>query len=73
MQNKIRRVKFAALLAMGGMMLQFGGCLGTLPRNIWTGFGYSLGALPANILAEAYIAPLLEGVIGGGDEEEAAE
>lgn len=64
-----KNVKAISMLALGGMLLQFGGCLGTLPKNIWTGFGLGLGQIPATIVYDAFLADLVGGLIpDGGDE-----
>lgn len=63
MLSNNRRMKLVSLLAMGGMMLQFGGCLGALPGNIWKGFGYELGAIPGRIFYDAVLADLVGGLI----------
>lgn len=59
MQKKVRGWKVLGLLAIGGTVLQFGGCLGTLPRNIWTGFGLGLGNIPAVYVYDNFIAPII--------------
>ena len=68
-----KNVKAISMLALGGMLLQFGGCLGTLPKNIWTGFGLGLGQIPAQVVYDAFLADLVGGVIGGGDDDGGAE
>lgn len=68
MQKNVRGWKAVSVLALGGMLLQFGGCLSTLPKNIWTGFGLGLGNIPAVYVYDNFIAPLI-----GDDGEEAAE
>jgi hypothetical protein len=35
------------------------GCLETIGQNILVGFGFSLGALPANFIADTFFADLL--------------
>jgi hypothetical protein len=35
------------------------GCLETIGQNILVGFGFSLGALPANFIADTFLADLL--------------
>lgn len=67
MLSNTRRMKLVSLLAMGGMMLQFGGCLGSLPGNIWKGFGYELGSIPGRIVYDAFLADLVGGLIPGDD------
>jgi hypothetical protein len=56
----MRKMKMAmlAVVISGGML--FGGCgsLSSLPGNIWKGFGYGLGAIPANIVG-TWIATVL--------------
>jgi hypothetical protein len=52
------------------MMLQFGGCsIGGITRWASIGFARELGAIPATVVYDAYIAPLVAGIIpdGGGD------
>lgn len=60
MKNK---AKWLPLLAMG-CALQFGGCFNfeSLGRNIWFGFGSSLGGIPAGIVTDIVVAPLLNTV-----------
>lgn len=50
----MRKIKFAMLVAVTGGALFGSGCsLNGLLKNIWDGFGYGLGAIPANIIADA--------------------
>ncbi len=69
MQKNVRGWKVVSVLAMGSLLQLFGGgCLETLPKNIWTGFGLGLGNIPAVYVYDNFIAPLI-----GDDGEEAAE
>lgn len=46
--------KLAALVVAGGTLMQLGGCsLNSLLRNVWTGFGYGIGGLPADLVTTA--------------------
>lgn len=69
MQKNVRGWKAVSVLALGGMLLQFGGCLSTLPKNIWTGFGLGLGQLPAAALYD--VLGIADFLAFGGDDEAA--
>ena len=58
MRNKNRRMKIVGLLLTGGMMLQWGGCLGPVFKQAGIGFGRSLGAIPGNIVGDLIINSL---------------
>jgi hypothetical protein len=64
------KMKMVALLATGGMMLQFGGCnFGGFWRQMGIGFARGVGEIPV-VLINQLIAPFLpdlSGVGGGGD------
>lgn len=69
MQNKSMK-KFAGLILAGGLLLGSGCSLSSLGQNAWTGFGQSLGAVPANILA-GYITNNFLGFLTPDDGEDA--
>ncbi len=48
--------KLAALTLTGGLVLGGGCTFSGLTNNIWKGFGYSLGGIPANILSDFVLA-----------------
>lgn len=48
--------KLAALALTGGLVLSGGCSFGGLANNVWKGFGYSLGGIPANILSDFVLA-----------------
>jgi hypothetical protein len=68
--KRSKKVKFGALLALASCtVLQFGGCgMDKLGRNIWIGFGESLGSIPAGIVTELVVAPLLDSIGLGGQQ-----
>lgn len=69
MQKSVNRMKFLGLLGAGSMLFQFGGCsLDALVNQSSIGFARQLGAIPAQALYDAFIAPLVEGITGGGEE-----
>lgn len=52
--------KLAALTLAGGLVLGSGCSLNGLLRNVWVGFGYSLGSIPADIVGgwiEGFLTP----------------
>ena len=55
-------MKSAALAAMAGFVMQFGCNFDFLAREIGTGFGRGLGALPAEIVA-GYINDAIGGIL----------
>jgi hypothetical protein len=61
--------KAAVLLALsGGVLFQVGSC-DSLFRNIWRGFGYGLGALPADVINSFITGFLIDsGIIPPPDE-----
>lgn len=55
-----RFTKIAAIVSLAGL-LQLGGCSwDSFIKNVWRGFGYSIGGLPAGFVTDA-----ITGVIGG--------
>jgi len=73
MKKMTRRFKVIGMLATGATLLQFGGCglgnLGAIWQQAGIGFAQQLGAIPAQIVYDAYIAPLVEGLLPGDDGE----
>jgi hypothetical protein len=71
MKKMTRRFRTVGMLAAGATLLQFGGCglgnLGGIWRQAGIGFAYELGAIPARVVYDAYIAPLVEGLLPGND------
>jgi len=68
-------MKVLGTLVAGATLLQFGGCglgnLGAIWQQAGIGFARELGAIPAVVVYDAYIAPLVEGILpGDGDEAE---
>lgn len=51
--------KLAALTLTGGLVLGSGCSFGGLTNNIWKGFGYALGGIPANIVSDLVLANFL--------------
>lgn len=52
--------KIAAIVSVAGM-LQLGGCsFDSFSRNVWRGFGYSIGGLPAS-----FVTGLISDLLGG--------
>lgn len=70
MQNKSMK-KFAGLILAGGLLLGSGCSLSSLGQNVWTGFGQSLGAVPANILANFITTNFLGNILNPDDGEDA--
>jgi hypothetical protein len=44
------RKRMIALMLVASAATLFNGCFGSLQRNIWVGFGESIGAVPAGFL-----------------------
>lgn len=65
--KKSRGMKMVGLLLGGATLLQFGGCLNPVFRAAVGGFGFTVGALPAQIVNDVFIAPLIEGLIPSDD------
>jgi hypothetical protein len=67
--KRSKKARFGVLAMLASCtVLQFGGCsFDKLGRNIWIGFGESLGSIPAGIVTELVVAPLLEGIGLGGE------
>jgi hypothetical protein len=63
-----KTVRWFGVAALGGMLLQGGCSLQGLTRNIWVGFGQSIGSVPAGILVDAYVTPLLNDLINPDDD-----
>ncbi len=61
--------KALALLATGGMLLGSGCSFDSLLTNVWKGFGYSLGGLPADLVTQLFLQDFLDSLVGGGDGE----
>lgn len=59
--------KFAVIAVLSGAMLfQLGGCgLDSFTRNVWRGFGYSIGGLPASFVT-GFLTDLLASLGIGG-------
>jgi hypothetical protein len=53
-----KRMIGLVMLASFATVLSSGGCFDSLQKNVWRGFGYSLGAFPANFITN-YFATLL--------------
>ena len=68
MLKKSRRMKVVGLLATGAMLFQFGGCLGGVFQRAGIGFAEALGAVPANIVSDLFITPLIEGFLPADDD-----
>lgn len=51
--------KMIALVIVSGTVLQGGCFFNSLARNVWRGFGYSLGGIPAGIVVDLVIDPIL--------------
>jgi len=68
MQKNNRRMKVAALLASGAMMMQLGGCLfnDNFWRQVQIGFGRGVGTLPANIVND-FLNGFIGDLTGGGE------
>lgn len=47
------KMALLAVMVSGGMLFAGCGSLSSLPNNIWKGFGYGLGNIPANIIGTA--------------------
>ncbi|RJP37237.1 MAG: hypothetical protein C4547_05820 [Phycisphaerales bacterium] len=65
--------KALVLLATGGMLLGGGCSLDGLLRNVWTGFGYSIGALPAQVVTDLFLQDIIDSLTGGGDGDGTGE
>jgi hypothetical protein len=65
MRKNSHRMKIVGLLLAGGMLLQFGGCLGGIWKQVGIGFGRSIGAIPGNLVGDLIVGFL---PIGGGDD-----
>ena len=63
MLKKSRRMKVVGLLATGAMIYQFGGCLGGVFQRAGIGFAEALGAVPAGIVNDLFIQPLIDGFL----------
>lgn len=50
--RKNNRMKLAGLLLCGGMILQFGGCLGPFFQQAGIGFSRAFGAVPAAFVTD---------------------
>ncbi len=72
MLNKSMKRKALALLVTGGALFQFGfgGCTQLALKEVVVGMGRSLGAIPANLVDELFLAPLIEGITNPEDGEE---
>ena len=68
MLSKTMRRKALALLVAGGALFQFGGCVELAGKNVVIGMGRSLGNIPANLLNELFISPLIEGLLPAEEE-----
>ncbi len=55
---RTRVMNLLLLASLSGLLTGVGGCLYGLPANIWEGFGEGLGAIPANIVAQAIATAL---------------
>lgn len=71
MRRNVHRVKMLGLLLTGAMVFQFGGCsLNGLLNQASIGFARQIGAIPAQVVYDATIAPLIDSITGGGTTTE---
>lgn len=65
-----RTLKGAALAAMAGTMLQFGGCVDLEAglQNVRIGFARELGAIPAQAVYDLTLGPIVDDFLTGGDD-----
>lgn len=68
MRRKVHAMKVVGVLLTGGMLLQFGSCsLSGLLNQASIGFARQLGAIPAQAVYDATIAPIIDDALGGDD------
>lgn len=69
MLNKVMKRKALALLVAGGALFQFSGCIDLAAKEVVVGMGRSLGAIPADLVNELFLADFVDSLKNAGDEE----
>jgi len=64
--------KAVTLAAAGGLLMGAGCSFSGLAANVWKGFGYSLGGIPAQIVTDLFIADLVDNIIGNNNNNTGA-
>lgn len=68
MKRGIGRIAALGLIATG-LAVPNTGCIDTIGQNMLVGFGFSLGALPANFIADTFLVNLFPTDDGDGTTE----
>lgn len=61
--------KLAAMALTGGLVLGSGCSFNGLARNVWAGFGYALGGIPADLVTNLFLADLIDAVDGDNNAQ----